>query len=284
MAELLNELEEAARLARRAGALLLEMRGRLEAGDIGSKSAPRDLVTAADLASERLLVDGLAAAFPADSIEAEEGARRAGSGPRNWCVDPLDGTVNFVHRLPMFAVSLGCLRGAEPELAVVHLPLLGECFTAARGHGAWLNGVPIRVSATTALDQALLATGFPYRRHRLLDNNLENFNRVFLRQRGVRRMGSAAADLAYVAAGRLDVFWELHLNPWDVAAGALLVREAGGVVDTIVPGGDWLRGRNLVAGPAALVAELGAVLRAGRGPDYPPLGDLDAAGAGGAAS
>lgn len=274
MADLLRDLDLAARLARRAGALLLEHLGRLGAGDVGAKSAGRDLVTIADVAGEEMLVEGLKRAFPEDAIEAEETGVRA-VGERTWFVDPLDGTVNFVHRLPMFGVSLGCWRDGEPELAVVHLPRLGECFTAARGHGAFLNGCPIRVSATARLEEALLATGFPYRRHLLLDNNLENFQRLFLRQRGIRRMGSAAADLAYVAAGRLDAFWELHLSPWDVAAGGLLVREAGGVVDTIVPGGDWLRGRNLVAGPAPLVAAIQRVLRAGRGEDYPPLGERE---------
>jgi myo-inositol-1(or 4)-monophosphatase len=275
MDRLLEDLEVAARLARRAGALLLELRGRLGAGDVASKSAARDLVTLADVSSEEMLVDGLARHFPQDAVEGEEGGKRGGAGPRTWFVDPLDGTVNFVHQLPMFAVSMGAFRDGVPELAVVHLPLLGECFTAARGRGAFLNGDPIRVSRTEHLEDAVLATGFPYRRHVLLDNNLENFSRLFLRQRGVRRMGSAAADLAYVAAGRLDAFWELHLNPWDVAAGALLVQEAGGVVDTVVPGGDWLRGRNLVAGPGALVEEVRGVLREGRGEDYPPLGERE---------
>ncbi len=274
MDTLLEDLEQAARLARRAGALLLEMRGKLAAGDVASKSAARDLVTVADVASEELLVDGLQRAFPNDAIVAEEGGARA-EGGRTWYVDPLDGTVNFVHQLPMFAVSMGAYRDGEPELAVVHLPLLGECFTAARGHGAWLNGDPIRVSTAGSLDQSVLATGFPYRRHLLADNNLENFNRLFLHQRGVRRMGSAASDLAYVAAGRLDAFWELHLSPWDVAGGALLVREAGGVVDTIEPGGDWLHGRSLLAGPAALVEPMRALLLEGRGPGYPPLGDRE---------
>jgi len=194
-----------------------------------------------------------------------------------WVVDPLDGTVNFVQGLPCFAVSIALLVDGRPELAVVHLPRLEECFRAARGRGAACNGRSIRVSSTTRLADAVLATGFPYRRHLLLDNNLENFERLFLRQRGVRRMGSAASDLAYVAAGRLDAFWELHLSPWDVAAGGLLVEEAGGRVDTIVPGGDWIFERNLLAGPAALCEELRAVLRAGRGPDYPPLGERDGA-------
>jgi myo-inositol-1(or 4)-monophosphatase len=261
-------------LARGAGRILASWWERLGAADVGTKSAERDLVTAADLASEEFLLEGLRRAFPGDAVLAEEsGAAGAAGAAATWYVDPLDGTVNFVHRLPMVAVSLARVVAGRPEVAVVHLPRLGETFVAVRDGGATLDGRPLRVSATSAPREALLATGFPYRRHFLRENNLENFNRLFLHQRGVRRMGSAASDLAYVAAGRLDAFWELHLAPWDVAAGALLVAEAGGVVDTIVPGGDWLHGRNLIAGPPALVEALRALLRAGRGDDYPDLGE-----------
>lgn len=261
-------------LARGAGRILTAWWERLQAADVGTKSAERDLVTAADLASEAFLLEGLRRAFPGDAVLAEEsGAAGAADAPATWYVDPLDGTVNFVHRLPMVAVSLARVVRGRPQVAVVHLPRLDETFVAVQGGGATLDGRPIRVSATAAPREALLATGFPYRRHFLRENNLENFNRLFLHQRGVRRMGSAACDLAYVAAGRLDAFWELHLAPWDVAAGGLLVAEAGGEVDTIVPGGDWLHGRNLIAGPSPLVAELRALLRAGRGDDYPDLGE-----------
>jgi myo-inositol-1(or 4)-monophosphatase len=266
----------AADLAQQAGVVLLDWLTRLKQEDIGRKSADCDLVTQADLASEKLLLDGLRESFPDDGILAEESGASKRDADHVWYVDPLDGTVNFVHRLPMFAVSIARVaRGAraEPEVAVVHIPLLGETFVAVRGGGCTLNGAPTRVSRTGRPDDALLATGFPYRRRVLNDNNLENFNRLFLRQRGIRRMGAAAADLAYVAAGRLDAFWELHLSPWDVAAGGLLVQEAGGIVDTLVSGGDWLHGRNLIAGPAALVAELRQLLLAGRGRDYPDLSE-----------
>jgi len=231
-----------------AGELLLERLGRLRAGEIHSKSAARDLVTEADLASERLLVGRLRAAFPEHLIEAEEEVADPASatGPR-WFIDPLDGTVNFVHGLPAFAVSLGLFIDQKPAVGVVHLPRLGETFAAVAGGGARLNGAPIRVSATARLDEAVLATGFPYRRHELEHSNLENFGRFFYQVRGLRRMGSAAMDLSYVAAGRLDGFWELHLAPHDVAAGALLVREAGGVVSDADGGDDWLRGGHIVA-------------------------------------
>ena len=262
-------------IARAAGAELMRHFDGLDADAIQSKSAARDLVTAADLASERVVMDGLREAFPGDGFLAEESGAQNADAEHVWCIDPLDGTTNFVHRLPMFGVSIARLTAGVPDLAVVFLPRLFESFTAARGQGAFLNGEPIQVSATQDLMQALLATGFPYRRQFLLDNNLENFSRLFLKQRGVRRMGSAAADLAYVACGRLDAFWELHLQPYDVAAGGLLVQEAGGLCDTIVPGGDWVFGRNVVAGPEALVAGLREVLLEGRDEDYPPLGEKD---------
>jgi myo-inositol-1(or 4)-monophosphatase len=246
-------LETALDAARAAGELLLSFAGRLKSGQISSKSSARDLVTAADLESERLLVAALRAATPDFPIEAEEEVRDAPSEelrPR-WFLDPLDGTVNFVHGLPMYAVSMGLLVANEPQLAVVHLPRLGETFSALRGGGAFLNGERVHVSQAARLGDAILATGFPYRRGELEHSNLENFASFFYDVRGLRRMGSAAIDLAYVAAGRLDGYWELHLSPHDVAAGALLVREAGGKVSDADGGQDWLRGGHIVAaGPA----------------------------------
>jgi len=245
--------------AREAGAVLLEAFGALDPAKIRSKSSRRDLVTEADLASERLLVGRIREAFPEHAIEAEEEVRDPLSDPAEdadarrprWFLDPLDGTVNFVHRLPFFAVSMGLWRGDVPELAVVHLPRIGETFTATRGGGARLDGEPIAVSDVGDLGEALLATGFPYRRGELAHDNLANFGAFFHDVRGMRRMGSAAIDLAYTAAGRIDGFWELHLSPHDVAAGGLLVREAGGVVSDADGGEDWLRGGHIVAsGPA----------------------------------
>ena len=230
-----------------AGALLLERFGHIERSRVKTKSAARDLVTEADLASERLLVARLRAAFPDDAIEAEEEVHDAADRRPRWFLDPLDGTVNYVHGIPAFSVSVARYVGGEPEVAVVHLPRLAETFTAERGKGTMLDGEPVRVSEAASLGESILGTGFPYRRNELPNNNLENFCRFFLDERGLRRMGSAAMDLAYVAAGRLDGFWELHLAPHDVAAGALLVREAGGIVRDFDGGEDWLRGGNLVA-------------------------------------
>jgi myo-inositol-1(or 4)-monophosphatase len=248
--------------AREAGELLLAHFGGLDPAAIHSKSAARDLVTVADLESERAIVRRVRAAFPAHAIEAEEevhDARAADDGVR-WFIDPLDGTVNFVHRLPVFAVSIAAWRGGQPEVAVVHAPRLAETFTALRGGGAFQDGKRLRVSGAQALGEAILATGFPYRRNELAHDNLANFGRFFHDVRGMRRMGSAAVDLAYVAAGRYDGFWELHLAPHDVAAGALLVREAGGVVCDADGGEVWLRGGSIIACAPGLLAGMRARL------------------------
>jgi len=252
--------------AREAGALLLAHQGRLDRSRIRTKSAQRDLVTQADVESERCCVEHLRRRFPGHAIEAEEevhDARRgaADAATPRWFLDPLDGTVNFVHGLPAFAVSLGLWVDGRPEVAVVHAPRLDETFHAVRGGGAFLGPQRLAVSGTDELGQALLATGFPYRRQELSPNNLENFSQLFLEVRDLRRMGSAALDLAYTAAGRFDGFWELYLAPHDVAAGGLLVLEAGGRVSDLDGGQDWLRGGHvLAAGPSLHAALLGRLV------------------------
>lgn len=266
-AELDAILAEAERAARAAGEILLGHFGRIDRAEVTSKTAARDLVTALDVAAERELVTRLRRAFPDHAIEAEEEVHdaldAAGDAARpRWFLDPLDGTVNFVHGIPVFSVSMALYVGAEPLVAVVHAPKLGETFTARRGGGAFLDGRRVRVSECAQLADAVLATGFPYRRNELPNNNVANFDELILRIRGIRRMGSAAVDLAYVAAGRLDGYWELHLAPHDVAAGALLVREAGGIVRDIAGGEDWLRGKNVVAAGAGVFEELRARVRA----------------------
>jgi myo-inositol-1(or 4)-monophosphatase len=247
--ELERTLAVAVEAAEDAGRILLEHLGHLRREEITSKSIARDLVTAADVASERAIVARLRAEFPGHAIEAEEEVRdvRRGDDELRWFLDPLDGTLNFVHELPAFAVSIGLYRGTTPLVGVVHAPRLRETFAARAGGGATLNGSPIRVSRCASVGEAFLATGFPYRRAELPNNNLRNFEAFFLEAREIRRMGSAAIDLAYVAAGRFDAFWELHLAPHDVAAGALLVREAGGRVTDVDGGEDWLRGGHIVA-------------------------------------
>ncbi|MGQ0551909.1 MAG: inositol monophosphatase family protein [Planctomycetota bacterium] len=225
----------------------------------------RDPVTEADLASERLIVRRLRAEAPGTAIFAEEETREVSAGQPTWFVDPLDGTVNFSHGHPFFAVSLALYDGARPVAGVVHAPRLGETFAMAAGCSATLNGQPLAVSGAKRLLDALLATGFAYRRNELAENNVGHFSRLVMRCRDIRRGGSAALDLAYVAAGRLDGHWEPHLQPWDVAAGAALVLAAGGVVTDMEGGADWLRGGSLVAAGAALHPLLLAALQEGRG-------------------
>lgn len=194
-----------------------------------------DLVTETDRAVEALIVERLRRELPDHVVVGEEGsAGRALAAPPGdrwaWYVDPLDGTTNFAHRHPHFAVSLGLMRGPAAQVAVVADPLRGETFTAVRGGGARCNGRPIRVSDTAELAHALLATGTPYDRRERVDLYLGAIRDFMLRCQGIRRGGSAALDLCWLACGRVDAYWEWRLGPWDVAAGALIVREAGGAV------------------------------------------------------
>lgn len=214
-------------LAHRAGALLRAAQERERS--VESKGHA-DVVTDADKASEALIVAAIREQFPDHAIVAEEGGAAAGAGEYQWLVDPLDGTLNFLHGMPVFCVSLALLRSGEPHLGVVYDPMRGELFAAERGGGARCNGRPLRVSHTRRLAQALLTTGFPYNRFSQPDNNLREHNHLLLKAQDVRRPGSAALDLCYVAAGRSDAHWELGLSPWDVAAGALIALEAGATV------------------------------------------------------
>ena len=224
--EVATLLDLARRLALEAGAL---QRERYETAlTVDTKSASIDLVTEVDRACERRIVDGIESARPDDSILAEEGHGSDGGARVRWIVDPLDGTTNFAHGFPRFCVSIGIERDGERTVGVVYDPLLDECFEAARGAGAWLGSRRLAVSPTSTLDRSLVATGFAYDVHESDDDNLASFARVVKSARGIRRDGSAALDLCYVAAGRLDAYWELKLKPWDVAAGFLLVEEAGG--------------------------------------------------------
>lgn len=192
----------------------------------------KDLVTEVDRESERLVVAHLVAAFPDDSIVAEEGVYRQGDSTARWIIDPLDGTTNYAHGFPWFCVSIGLEAAGEIVAGVIYNPLHNELFTATKGGGAFLNGRRLQVSTRSLLQNSLLGTGFPYDCASDPDNNFMHFIRFQKAARGIRRAGAAALDLAYVAAGRLDGFWELKLKPWDVAAGILLVREAGGTVTT----------------------------------------------------
>lgn len=243
-------IDEALRIARLAGDSLLERFGRLSGGEI-ERVGRRDVVTAADRAAEDLIVRELGKATPGVPVLGEEGARGGASAAAargaQWIVDPLDGTVNFVQGIPLFAVSLGLVEDGQPVLGVVHAPALGMTWYGAPGTGTFENGRPVSVSACPMLEDAILATGFAYQRNELADDNLANFIEIGRAVRGVRRLGAAALDLAYVASGRLDGFWELHLKPWDVAGGAALIRAAGGTVTDQRGGEDWLFGGHIVA-------------------------------------
>ncbi len=196
------------------------------------KKGVSDLVTEADLAVEHAIRDHLARHFPTHIVLGEEAAQSAplGASPYRWIVDPIDGTTNFAHGLPLFCVSIALEIDGRVEVGVVYTPVIDELFTAERGAGARLNGVPLRVSRESALGDALLVTGFPPQAADTLDVQLAVFGEFVARARAVRRLGSAALDLAFVAAGRFDGFWEASLHAWDVAAGVLLVQEAGGLV------------------------------------------------------
>jgi len=189
-----------------------------------------DLVTEADHRSEDYLLSEIRQHYPSHMIITEESGLIKGQAERCWFLDPLDGTINYAHNVPLFAVSIGYAEHGEMQAGVVYNPMSEECFSAETGQGAWLNDEPIHVSEVTELIQSLLVTGFPYDTHNAVHTNLEYFNRLTLRSQGVRRFGSAALDLSYVAAGRLDGYWEIKLSPWDLAAGILIVEEAGGVV------------------------------------------------------
>lgn len=256
-------LELARRLAREAGALQRERYATRLA--VETKSAAVDLVTEVDRACERLVVEGIAAERPGDAVLAEEGGGREREGARlRWVVDPLDGTTNYAHGYPRFCVSIGVEEGGERSVGVVYDPLLDELYHAVRGEGAFLNGRPLRVSAEPALDRSLLATGFAYDRRRSPRDNVESFAAFLKAARALRRDGSAALDLAYVAAGRLDGYWELKLHAWDVAAGALLVEEAGGRVSDCAGGPMPRSGSEVVASNGRIHEAMLDVLRAER--------------------
>ena len=192
-----------------------------------------DIVTEMDLGAEEIVVATIKERFPEDAILAEESGLEEGKGrgvDGLWIIDPLDGTTNYAHGFPVFNVSIAFERAGEVIVGVVYDPMRGELFTAVKGEGAYLNGKKLSVSATSELDKSLLATGFPYDIRTSRRNNLNNFSNLAVRVQAIRRAGAAALDLAYVACGRFDGFWELKLKPWDLGAGALIVEEAGGRV------------------------------------------------------
>jgi myo-inositol-1(or 4)-monophosphatase len=251
-------LNIAVRAARRAGDIIVRAIPRLEAVEIHSKGR-NDYVTEIDRAAEADIIETIRRLHPDHAFLAEESGA-SGSSEVVWIIDPLDGTTNFMHGFPVFAVSIACQVRGRIEHAVVFDPMRQELFTASRGEGAQVEGRKMRVSKQTTLDGALIATGFPYRADSpWLDEYLAMLKSVMTKAAGLRRPGAAALDLAYVAAGRVDGFWELGLKPWDTAAGTLLITEAGGRVGTLT-GDDYKLGPHIVGGSPKVFAALAAAL------------------------
>lgn len=220
-----KEMLVARAAARKAGKGIKALLGRVL--EVRKKGAI-DLVTDADFQAEKAILDTIRSHFPEDSILAEETGRHEASPERVWIVDPLDGTTNFAHALPFYAVCIAFQAAGRSVLGLVFNPERDECFEAREGKGAFLNGTPIRVSPTSALMECLVATGFPYSVHEGAGSIVRRLHQILVRTQGIRRLGSAALDLCYVAAGRFDAYWEEGLKPWDTAAAALIVKEAGG--------------------------------------------------------
>ena len=251
-------------IAREAGMFLLTERQKFSPDAVEYKGL-NDLVSYVDKECERMLVPKLHALLPEAGFITEEGTtEQADRTGLNWIIDPLDGTTNFIHGLPVYAVSIGLAQGNRPIAGVVYDPNRDECFSATEGQGAWLSRCggpeqPMRVSATQHLTDGLIATGFPYYRFEQMQPYLHILEQLMQRTHGLRRMGSAAIDLAYVAAGRFEAFFEYNLKSWDMAAGICLVREAGGIVTDFQGGDTTLFGGDVVAGCAVQPELLGLI-------------------------
>ncbi|MBN1317909.1 MAG: inositol monophosphatase [Anaerolineales bacterium] len=252
-------LQNAIKIARNAGAILRQGWGRVDHIEFKGEV---DLLTVYDRRAEEIIISGLTDLYPDHHIYSEEKGDIGPAGSDfSWSIDPLDGTTNFAHGFPSFAVSIGLFYRTNRVVGVIYNPVMDELFAAAENLGAYLNGVRMQVSATNLLDRALLATGFAYNRRTAEDNNVGNLSRFIRRCQGVRRAGSAALDLAYVACGRLDGFWEMGLHPWDVAAGTLIVRQAGGQVTDFTGGhDDHPSGKRIVASNGLIHDEMLSIL------------------------
>lgn len=244
--------------ARKAGALLREQVGGVRQIDYKGEI---NLVTEMDRRSEQIIVETISGAFPDHAVVAEEETNIRNGSAYTWIVDPLDGTTNYAHGYPNFAVSIGLEHDGAIIIGVVYDPLRDELFTAVRGKGAFLNGKQIRVSAHDRLIRSLLATGFPYDRATHPENNLDYFAALLMASQEIRRSGSASLDLCSVAAGRLDGYWELKLHPWDVAGGSLIVREAGGMVSDFTGSGFSIHDKEILASNGLIHGQVLDILR-----------------------
>ncbi len=248
-------LDISIKAAQSAGEVIFKSLGTLSERDIALKQTS-DFVTRVDKDAERTIIATIREAFPLHSFLAEESVHEPETEGFQWIIDPLDGTTNYIHTYPVFSISIALQHKREIIVGVIFDPLRKELFTAEKGTGAFLNGHPIAVSGGTALKDCLITTGFPFRRKDLIDNYLVLFKNIFLKASDLRRAGSAALDLAYLAAGRCDGFFEIGLSPWDLAAGSLLIKEAGGIISDFGGGGEYLRTGNVVAGTPSVHPEL----------------------------
>src|SRR5262247_2932974 len=256
----------AVRAARRAGAIINRAARDVELLAVARKRH-NDFVTEVDKAAEAAIIEILHRAYPDHAILAEESGAKpgtAGESEYTWIIDPLDGTTNFIHGFPQYAVSIGLKHKGVLTQGVIYDPTKNELFTATRGRGAYLNERRIRVSKRIQLGESLIGTGFPFRDFEGLDEYLAMFRALTSRCAGLRRAGAAALDIAYVAAGRLDGFWEMGLSPWDMAAGALLIFEAGGLVSDLDGEANFLDVGHVVCGPPKVFAQLLQVIRSAR--------------------
>ena len=250
-------LNIAIKAARRAGQIINRASNDLDRLTVSTKK-PNDFVTEVDKAAEAAIIETLLEAYPTHGILAEESGQQAGKGDEEyqWIIDPLDGTTNFIHGLPQYAISIALAKGGVIEQALVFDPNRNELFTASKGGGAFLNERRIRVSGRARLAAALIGTGFPYRMFEHIDLYLAIFKELAQKTAGQRRPGAASLDLAYVACGRYDAFWEFGLAPWDIAAGALLISEAGGLISDLRGEANYLETGNVVAGTPKVFAPL----------------------------
>ncbi len=250
--DLLNTAEEA---ALRAGRIMLDNRGKLSAGDINVKQT-FDFVTRVDNECERTIIEVVRGRFPDHHFLAEESLHEHETEGYRWIIDPLDGTTNYIHGFPMSCVSIAVQYRREIIAGAIYDPFRKELFTALKGEGAYLNGNKIAVSAVTDPAKALIATGFPFKKKEFIDHYLQLFKNIFLKVSDVRRAGAAAIDLAYIACGRLDGFFEIGLSPWDCAAGSLMIKEAGGIITNFGGADDLFSTGNLVTGNPSIYAML----------------------------
>lgn len=258
-------LNTAVKAARRAGDTAMRYAQRVHELDVRSKSR-NEYVSQVDLAAEQAIIETIHERYPQHGILGEESGRQ-GNDEYLWIIDPLDGTTNYLHGFPMFAVSIGLQVKGRMQVGVVYDPSRQELFTAIRGVGAQLDGKRIRVDRNRSLEGALIGTGFPYRENdRWMEQYLNQFRAVMQVAADIRRPGSAALDLCYLAAGRMDGFWEFGLQPWDTAAGSLILREAGGMISSMTDDGDYLETGNIIAGAPKVHAELEKLLKPFLGP------------------